>query len=147
MSDNFPTHLGRFLFLLRICDCHWSVLHLACLFFCLLILLWVASNESFISVIEFCVSACLILNSCVSLLSVSCNASVFACTLLPVSWSIFPVVRLKSFLEARCLQVAQLFFWGFSAPLSGARSLWGLVWSLSCRQWVVSSPALKSAHW
>jgi len=48
-------------------------------------LLLVTCNEFFISVIVFCISACLILKSCISSLSVACNLSIFAFSLFPVS--------------------------------------------------------------
>ena len=51
------------------------------------ILLLVASSEFLILVIVFCISACLSLKSSVSLLSVSCNLSVFASSLVPRSGS------------------------------------------------------------
>ena len=63
------------------------------------ILLLVASNEYFISIIVFCISAG------ISLLGVCCKLSVFASGLLPTSSIIFTIISLVFFLEADNLQI------------------------------------------
>ena len=60
------------------------------------ILLLVASNE-FISVIVFCIFACLHFKSCIYLLNVCWNLSVFVSSLFPMPWIIFTILSLKTF--------------------------------------------------
>ena len=72
-----------YLFLFLISDFHLNYSFVACILF------FVASNEVFVSVIVFCISACLILKSSLSLLSVSYNLSIFSSNLFLRSWIIF----------------------------------------------------------
>lgn len=83
------------------------------------VLLLAASNEFFISVTVFCLSACLSFKYCISLLSVCCKLSIFASSLFPVSYIIFTIIYLKSFswrlIISRSLSSLSGFF---LAPLS-----------------------------
>ena len=83
------------------------------------ILLFVASHEFFISVIGFCISACLSFKSYISLLSVSCILSIFASSLFLMSYIIFSINCLKSFSWRLIVCRSLSCFSGvFPAPLS-----------------------------
>ena len=65
-------------------------------------------HEFFISVTIFCISACLILKSCISSLNVFCNLLIFASGLFLRSWLIFTIISLV--LEVDNFQITYLFF-------------------------------------
>ena len=105
------------------------------------ILLLVASREFFMSVIAFCTSACLILKSGISLLSVSFNLSIFASSLFPISWITFTIISLKPFLWRLMISTSLSCFSGvFSYSLIWVITLClfilyrFLLWSPFCRQ-------------
>ena len=87
------------------------------------ILLLVASDESLLSAIAFCIFACLSFKSCTSLRNVCCNLSIFASSLFPVSYIIFTIISLKSFFWRLIIYTSLICLSGvFSCSL-----VWGIV--------------------
>ena len=87
----------------------WTILHHSSVVMVPL----VAANEVNLSVIAFCLSACLSVKWCIALLQVCCKWPVFASSLFPMSPIIFSITSLKAFfLEAENLQINLLFLLG-----------------------------------